>query len=168
MTIALEVLARMRGTNTKAVDGGQSASLPIAVSKALSLTNGTGADEANAVYIDEFSIAASGSLSIDLNGGGLTDGLGNALDFTAVKAVLLIADATNTNNVIMGNGTNPFVGPFGAGTHTVAAEPGGIVQLATRSAAGWVVTPATADVLKLANSGAGSAVTGTIVIVGKV
>lgn len=166
MTISLKLLAKISGTLSQSGDGGV-ASLPIAISQALALTNGTAADQANAVYIDEFSIAASGSQSYDLAGGGLTDRLGNALNFTAVKAILLIADSTNTNNVVMGNGTNPFVGPFDDGTATVKAEPGGMVLLATRTAAGWAVTGGSADVIKLANSGAGSAVTGTLVIIGE-
>ncbi|MFZ5745273.1 MAG: hypothetical protein ACOY7T_12425 [Pseudomonadota bacterium] len=166
MTIALEILARIRGTLSQSGDGG-TASLPLNVSNVLSIANGTAADQANAVYVDAFSISASGWLNIDLAGGGLTDRLGNALNFTALKAILLIADSTNTNNVVLGNGTNPFVGPFGAGANTLTVEPGGTVLLATRSAAGWAVAAGSADVLKLANSGGGSAVTGTIVLVGE-
>lgn len=166
MTISLAIMARIRGALSQSGDGG-TAQLPVNVSQELALADGTAADQANAVYIDAFSIAASGSLNLDLAGGGLTDRLGNALNFTAVKAILLIADATNTNNIVVGNGTNPFVGPFGAGTHSLAVEPGGQILLATRTAAGWAVVAGTGDVLKLANSGAGSAVTGTIVIVGE-
>lgn len=166
MTINLAIMARIRGTLSQSGDGG-TASLPVNVGQELALADGSAADQANAIYIDAFSIAASGSPNIDLAGGGLTDRLGNALNFTAVKAILLIADRTNTNNVVLGNGTNPFVGPFGAGSNTLSVEPGGQILLATRSAAGWAVAGGSADVLKLANSGGGSAVTGTIVIVGE-
>jgi len=165
MTISLEVLARIRGTVSAAPDAG-TATCPISESVTHTLANGTAADQANAVYVDAFSISASSSTSIDL-AGSLTDPLNNAVVFTAIKSILLEADSTNTNNIILGNGTNPFVGPFGAGTHTVAVEPGGVMLLATRSAAGWAVTAGTGDILKLANSGAGSAVTGRIVIVGE-
>lgn len=165
MTISLEVLARIRGTVSSAPDAG-TATCPISESVTHTLTNGTGASQGNAVYVDAFSISASSSTSIDLSGS-LVDPLNNTVVFTAIKAIMVEADSTNTNNIVIGNGTNPFVGPFGAGTHTIAVEPGGVALLATNSAAGWSVSAGTADVLKLANSAGGSAVTGRIIVVGE-
>ena len=165
MTIALEILARIRGDLTTSGDGGVAA-LPVLQAKFINLVDGTGADQANAIYIDDFSIAASGALNYDL-AGALTDRLGNLLVFTAIKAIYLVADAANVNNIILGNGATPFIGPFGAATHTVTVGPGGVVLLAERTAAGWPVVAGTGDILKLANSGAGTAVVGTLVVVGK-
>lgn len=165
MTISLSVSAKVRGTLSKAVDSG-TASFPVNIGQVLDLVNGTGAGEANAIYHDAFSIAASGSASYDL-AGALTDALGQATVFSAVKAILLIADSTNTNNVVLGNGANPFVGPFDDGTATITLKPGATLLVTDPSAAGWTVTAGTGDILKLANSGAGSAVTGTIVIIGE-
>lgn len=166
MTIALEILARIRGDLTTSGDGGVAA-LPVLQSKFINLADGTGADQANAIYIDDFSIAASGSQNYDL-AGALTDRLGNLLVFTAVKAIYLVADAANTNNIILGNGATPFIGPFGAAVHTLTVGPGGVLLLAERTAAGWPVVAGTGDILKLANSGAGTAVVGTLVVVGKI
>jgi hypothetical protein len=59
--------------------------------------------------------------------------------------------------VIVGNGTNPFVGGFGAGTHTWTIPPGGFIFVAA-PVSGWTVTAATADILKISNSGAGTSV----------
>lgn len=165
MTISLTVSAAIRGLLSTAGDGG-TAELQIDERISKLFENGTGAGQGNACYIDEFSIAASGTLNIDLSGS-LTDRLGNPVVFTAVKAILLIADATNVNNVIFGNGTNPFVGPFNAGADTVTIEPGGFMLLMTPSAAGWAVGAGSSDVIKLANSSSGTAVTGTIVIIGE-
>lgn len=165
MTIALEILARIRGDLTTSGDGGIAA-LPVLHAKFINLADGTGADQAQAIYIDDFSIAASGSQNYDL-AGALTDRLGNLLVFTAIKAIYLVADAANINNIILGNGTNPFVGPFAAGANTLTVGPGGMVLLAERTAAGWPVVAGTGDILKLANSGAGTVVTGTLVVVGK-
>ena len=163
--IELEVLARVRGLLSTTGEGG-TAQLPISEVAAIDFANGTGANEANAVYVDEFSIAASGTLDTDLSGA-LKDRLGNNVVFTAIKAIMVIADATNTNNVVVGADAAPFVGPFGAGTHTVAVPPGGVFLVANPSAAGWPVTATTADILQLANSAAGTAVTGTLVLVGE-
>lgn len=165
MTIALEILAGIRGLLSTSGDGGV-ASLPVSKIGSVNLTDGTGAAQANAIYIDDFSIAASGSLNYDL-AGALTDRLGNLLVFTAVKAIYLFADLTNVNNIILGNGTTPFIGPFGAAAHTLAVGPGAPLVLVDRSAAGWPVVAGTGDILKLANGGAGTAVTGTLVVVGE-
>ena len=67
MTIALQSVLRIRGALTTAGDGG-TAQLPIEEGLAKSVANGTGLDQANGLYIDDFSIAASGSLNIDLSG----------------------------------------------------------------------------------------------------
>jgi hypothetical protein len=166
MTIALEFLARIRGSLSSSGDGGV-ASLPVAEGLTIDFANGTGLNQGNAVYIDEFSIAASGSLDVDLSGS-LTDRLGNALVFTAIKAVLVIADATNTNNVVVGGDANAVLLGFGAAAQSFAVPPGGCMALANPSAAGWTVTAGTGDILQLANSGAGSAVTGTLVVIGEV
>mgnify|MGYP000488088098 CR=1 FL=1 len=58
-----------------------------------------------------------------------------------------------------------FVGPFGSATHTVALPPGGNLIL-TAPASGWTVTAGTGDLLRVANSGAGTSVTFDIIIIG--
>ena len=165
MTISsMKVRASIIGVLTKAVDAG-TASIDIEQIVNNTLTDGTGADQGNAVYVDDFSIGASSSSTIDL-AGSLSDPLGNTIVFTAVKAILIIADDTNVNNVIVGNATNAFVGPFGAGTHTLAIKPGGVLLVTDGfSAAGWTVGAGSTDELKLANSSSGTAVTGTIVVI---
>ena len=165
MAIALLSRTSIKGTLTTARDGGD-ATFSVDESWTKDIANGTGADQANAVYIDAFSIAASGTLDIDLSGT-LTDAHGNVIVITAVKEIMLKADSTNTNNIVIGAGTNPFVGGNAAGTQTFAVKPGGVYHVADYSAAGWTVTAGTGDILRLANSGAGTAVTGKIVIVGE-
>ncbi|API58866.1 hypothetical protein BSL82_05695 [Tardibacter chloracetimidivorans] len=166
MTVSANVFAGIEGALTSARDGGDAVQ-PFNEGLSKLFTDGTGAGQANGVYIDDFSIEASGTLSIDLSGS-LEDAHGNALVFTAIKAILLIADAANTNNVILGNVANGFVGPFGAATESLTVPPGGCVLLSNPSAAGWAVTAGTVDLIKLANSSSGSAVGGTIVILGEV
>jgi hypothetical protein len=165
MTIALTSTASIRGALTTAGDGGTT-ELPINEALTKTVAHGTGIDQATHIYIDDFSISASGTLDIDLSGS-LEDRHGNAAVFTAIKEILLIADATNTNDVVYGNGTNPFVGPLSAGTATVTVKPGNRFNVTNYSAAGWSLTAGSSDVIKLANSSSGSAVTGTIVIIGE-
>jgi hypothetical protein len=165
MTIALTSAASIRGDLSTTGEGG-TATLEIHEALSKSVAHGTGLDQATHIYIDEFSIAASGTLNIDLSGA-LEDRLGNAAVFTAIKEILLIADATNTNNVIYGNATAGWLGPFDLITDTVTLLPGNRFNVTNYSAAGWPVTATTADIIKLANSSSGTAVTGTIVIVGE-
>ena len=77
------------------------------------------------MFADERTIAASGSEDIDL-AGALSDPLGTSLTFVTLKALLIRAHSDNTNNVVVGNGGGPVAGIFGATTHTVVVEPGGI------------------------------------------
>ena len=130
------------------------------------LDGGTGNNQVDRMYEATITLAASATQDIDLNGTVLLDALGGPASFVKVKAIAVRARAANTNNVVIGNAaTNGFVGPFGAITHTVALPPGGMFVVSA-PLAGWTVTPATGDLLRVANSGAGTSVTLDIVIVG--
>lgn len=129
--------------------------------------SGTGSGQADLVWADTNTLAASANTDLDLAAGALTGALGGTITFARVKAILLIADAGNTNNVVLGGAaSNQFVGPFGAATQTIAVPPGGVAMLTAPGATGWAVTAGTGDLLRIANSGAGSTVTYKVVIVG--
>jgi hypothetical protein len=115
------------------------------------------------LFKDTRTIAASASENLDLTGV-LTDAFGATVANAEVIAIYVKAAAANTNSVIIGNVANGFVGPLGAtGTYTVL--PGDFF-LAT-SQAGWAVTAATGDLLKIANSAGGTSVTYDVVIIGR-
>jgi hypothetical protein len=168
MTIALTSSASIRGSLAAARDGGN-AQFPVDERNSVDVSNGTGAGQANAVYVDDFSIPASSNLDIDLSGA-LADALGGAAVFTVIKEILIVADKANANNVVVGGApSNAFVGPFADATDKITLKPGGRLNVHDGySAAGWTVTAATGDILRLANSGSGTAVLGTITIVGEV
>lgn len=167
MAVTLTSRTAIKGTLSVTRDAGDAA-VPISETRDYDIADGTGASQANAIYIDDFSIAAAGTLAIDLSGS-LVDPNNVTKAFTAVKEILIKADATNTNNIIYGNAaTNQFLGPLGAAVHTVVIKPGGIMHhVEGYSAAGWAVVNATTDNLLLTNSAGGTAVTGTIVIIGE-
>lgn len=140
--------------------------VPLPLSFARDWTSGTASGQADLVWGDTNTLTASSTTDIDL-AGALTGPLGGTLTFVRVKAILLVADAGNTNNVVLGNAAaNAFVGPFGAATHTVAVQPGGMAMLVAPGATAWTVTAGTGDLLRVANSGAGTSVTYSILIVG--
>lgn len=144
------------------------AKVPLDKKYTLTWTTGTGLNQANAIFSDQRTIAASSNDDLDL-AGGLTDGLGATLTFTRIKAILIFAAVANVNNVVMGNAAaNGFVGPFGAATHTLSVRPGGLEVLMAPDATGYAVTAGTGDILRIANSAGGSSVVYDIVLIGTV
>lgn len=132
----------------------------------LAITDGTGANQANNVFSDERTIGASSSENLDL-AGSLVNALGATLTFTAIKAILIVADAGNTNNVVVGGAASNAFPLFGDPTDTIAVKPGGVFMIVDPSAAGYTVTAGTGDLLKIANSSSGSAVTYRVIIIGE-
>lgn len=144
------------------------ASVPATLSKDLfmNLVNGTGAGQADRVFSETRTIAASGNFDYDLTGT-LTDVYGQTLAMARVKAIIIIASAANVNDVVLGGAAaNQFAGPFGAVAHTIKVRPGGWLVLATPDATGWPIVAGTGDLLRVANGGAGSGVTYDIVLLG--
>ena len=135
---------------------------------AVSLTNGVLAGQADRIFADAFSIAASGNTDLDLVGTSLIGPDNVSVSFARIKALIVSADAANTNNVVVGAAaSNPWVGLLGA-THTLTLRPGAFVAAAAGPAdlAAYATVASTGDLLRLANSGAGSAVTGKIIVIG--
>jgi hypothetical protein len=128
--------------------------------------DGTGANQIKQVYTAQLTLAASANQDLDL-AGALSNALGQSITFTKIRAIVVRAAEANTNNVVVGGApSNGFIGPFGAAAHTVAVPPGGLVALVAPNAAGWAVTASTGDLLRVANSGAGSTVTFDILLLG--
>lgn len=137
----------------------------IAAGLPTSLPNGSGSGQANKVFADKRTLAASATENLDL-AGSLTDPFGQTLTFTAIKAIFIKAAAGNTNNVVVGGaGSNTFIGPFNDATDKIVVKPGA-VALITAPATGWTVTAGTGDILLVANSSSGTSVDYEIVIVG--
>ncbi len=158
--ITIDVSGTLFGTN----DLG-SPTMPFSLRELVSFGPGASAGQANLVFADNRTIAASSNDDLDLSGS-LPGPLGGTLAFTVVRAIIIRAASTNTNNVVVGAAAlNQFVGPFGAATHTIAIRPGD-EYVATARNAGWTVTAGTGDILRIANSGAGTPVNYDIIIIG--
>lgn len=128
------------------------------------LTTGTGASQANGIFSDTRTLAASATEDLDL-AAALVDGLGATITFTKVKAIIVKASAANTNNVIIGAGTNPFL-LFSDPTDSIPVCPGGVFVITAPDAAGLAVTAATGDIIKVTNSAGTTGVTYDIIIIG--
>ena len=142
------------------------ATVPLSFARAVALANGTGLGQADRIFHDNRTLTASATEDLDL-AGVLVDAFGATLTFARIKALIVAADAGNTNNVIVGGAaTNQFLTWVGAATHTVTVRPGGVLLLAASDATAYVVTAATGDLLRIANSAGGTSVSYSIVLVG--
>lgn len=159
------LLLRLLSTQTRSIDL-QTGRAPLSFQQGYSLANGTGANQADLLWTDRRTINASSNDDLDL-AGTFTDVFGQAVVFVRVKAILIVADSGNTNNVVIGNAAaTQFLGPFGAAAHTLAVKPGDSFFASALGAIGWPVAAGSADLLRIANSGAGTAVNYNIGILG--
>ncbi|MHC5259905.1 hypothetical protein ACYSUO_18665 [Streptomyces sp. UC4497] len=138
----------------------------LAFRRAVQLNDGTGAGKADRVFHDRRTLAASATEDLDL-AGVLLDAFGATITFVRVKGLFISAAAANTNNVVVGAATNAWATLLSA-TGTLTLRPGASVGAMAGPAdtTAYAVTAGTADLLKIANSGAGSTVSYDIVIVG--
>jgi hypothetical protein len=97
----------------------------------------------------------------------LTDAFGVVVAGVELVAMLVTADAANTNDVVVGAAANPVL-LMGGTTPTFSVKPGGWWGFAAPNAVGQAaITNATADGIKVANSGAGTSVTYSIFILAR-
>lgn len=142
-------------------------SAPLWYGKTFTFTNGTAANQADRLFSDTRTLAASANEDLDLAGTTLLDAFGAALTFVRLRGIIVAAAAGNTNNVVIGGAaTNGFTSWVGASTHTVTVRPGGVFSLVGPDTSGYTVTAATGDLLRVANSGAGTPVTYDIILIG--
>jgi hypothetical protein len=135
----------------------------------VTLTDGSLAGQANELFHDQRTLAASATEDLDLAGAVLLDPLGGTASFARVKGLVVSAAAANINNVIVGGAaTNAFIGWITGATHTMPLRPGETFSkfCGVADTIGYVVTPGTGDLLRVGNSGAGSTVTYDIIIYG--
>jgi hypothetical protein len=161
-TIQMTADIRYSGGNI----GGSSRTEDALIQKAIQFQAGNAAlGLADVMYHAVRTLAPSANEDRDLSGL-LTDPFGNVVTQAEICALIVTADAANTNNVILKPAAaNGFLGPFGAAANTLAIEPGAWINL--NSVKGWAVTGGTGDLINLANSGAGTPVTYEILVVGR-
>lgn len=123
-------------------------------------TDGTGANQAKQIFADKFTITGAGTQTYDL-AGSLENAIGEAVVFTAIKAVIL----RNTGSAALtyGGGSNPFLGWLGDASDAIVIPAGGMVVLTDPTAGGQAVTAGTGDIVTIGGTDAA----GTIIIIGE-
>jgi hypothetical protein len=165
LTARLSVAAT--ALQTAALDLG-TAQAQLSKAYTVDLVNGTAAGQVDRTFHDQRTLAASVTEDLDL-AGVLVDAFGATLTFARIKGLVVAASASNVNNVIVGGAaSNGFISWVGGAAHTLTLRPGAVMVLMAGAAdtTGYAVTAATADLLRIANSGAGTSVTYDIAILG--
>lgn len=160
-TIDISIRAKLTGT----ADLGTPLA-PVSVDKHIQISPGTDAlGKADVLFADTRTLAASATENLDL-AGVLAGLLGGTVTAAEITAIYVEAAAANTNDVLVGGaGSNPFNGPLTGTTPKLQVGPGDCAFVSNRK--GWTVTPSTGDILLVSNAAAGTAVTYTIVIIGR-
>ncbi len=164
MPLTTSITCGMGGSLTSALDLG-TVTFPFTSNANATLATGTGANQADLVFADQRTLAASATEDLDL-AGVLISGAGAVLTFAKLKAIYIKAASANTNNVVVSRPASNGVPLFSAAGDALAILPGGAFMWFAPGLAGVTVTAATGDLITLTNSAAGTSVTYDVIIVG--
>lgn len=162
LTSSIKLIAS--AIQTSSLDLGSAKFRP-SISTTLSYADGAGAASANRIFTDTRTLAASATENLDL-AASLVDAYGATITFARIKAIIVTAAATNTNDVQITRPAANGVPLFIAASDGIALKPGALFAWADPGAAGVVVTPGTGDLLTFTNSAGTTGVTYSIMILG--
>lgn len=172
MALTTQIDLRMIAELTKAVDLGGSAKDALDFRHRVNLSSGTGAGAADVMFYDERTLAASATEDLDLVGA-LANTFGATFSPARIKVLWFKAEpydktaVKNTNDVIIGGASATQWAALLGTTGTVRFRPGACMAFAAgeSDATGYVCAAGATDLLKVANSGAGTSVTYQIAVV---
>jgi len=171
MPLITDFSLRLLATLTATKDLGNTPSSPLDVSQRIKLASGTAAGQADRLFYDERQLAASATEDLDLVGS-LVDDFGAVFSPARIKMLWIKAASltlpANTNNVIVGAAAATQWAALLGTTGTVTLRPGAqfLAAAGDADATGYVCAAGATDLLKIANSGAGSVVNYQIVVIG--
>lgn len=137
----------------------------LSLKKVASLVDGSGLGQASKSWGDKRTLAGAAVDALDL-AGVLTDAFGQSITFASVKAIIVAAAASNTDEVQIGGGSNAFASFLGDPTDQIVLRPGGLLVLVAPDAAGYAVTASTGDILRITNASASDQADYEIIIIG--
>ena len=164
MSLSTVITARIASTLTSVLDLA-TASVPLDYQQKLTWSSGTSADQADLIFHDQRTLAASANEDLDL-AGSLSSALGSTLTFVDLKAVLISAATGNTNNVRVTRPASNGVPLFLAASDGIDVYPGGVFLWVAPGTSVVTVTAGTGDLINVANSSSGTSVTYDVVIIG--
>ena len=129
-------------------------------------TSGTGANQVDLMFSDQRTISTSANDDLDLSGV-LLDAFGATLTCARIKLIYIKNVSANAATVIQIDQTvaNDWSTLFGGGA-IIPILKGAYVFHEDPSAAGWVITAGTADILRITNNDGSNAALYDILILG--
>lgn len=166
MALTTQFSLRLQATLSKTVDLANPTQA-LDYNKQVQLGSGTGAGNADLLWNDTRTINASSNEDLDLVGS-LADALGTTFSSARIKGLIVSAAAANTNNVVVGAAAATQWAALLGTTGTVIVRPGATFSVfcGVADAVGYVSAGGSTDLLRVANSGAGTSVTYDICLVG--
>lgn len=164
MALSANVKVSINATQTKTADF-ESASSAISHALSVAFSDGVAAGQANRIWKDTRTLAASATEDLDFSGA-LLDIFGDAVVFADIRAILITADAANTNNVNVTRPASNGLPIFLAASDGIAVRPGGAFLYVAQDTTAIPVTAGTGDLLTLTNSSGTTGVTYSITVIG--
>lgn len=167
MALTTDISFRIGANYTVAKDLNNTPLSALDFSQRVQLATGVGAGKADRLFYDQRTVNASSSEDLDLVGT-LLDDFGATFSPVRIKAIAIKAVVANINNVIVGAASATQWAALLGTTGTITLRPGALfcaVADATDTTA-YVCAAGATDLLKVANSGAGTSVDYQIVIIG--
>lgn len=130
----------------------------------LALTTGTTADKADAFWADQRTLTASQAEELDLQGGTLSNALGESITLSAVKFLYIRNRSTTSDLLVGGASSNAFDAMFGDSSDKVRVRRGGVLAIGATDLTSYAVDAS--DVLRLENEDSGASLLYDIVVVG--
>lgn len=129
-----------------------------------SLSNGTGALNADRILAQVYTITASGNQNVVLTS--FTDPFGNTVSMLRVKYIYVaLTNTTSATTILCGNGTNPLL--FGTAASVVRVRNGGAWQVYEGTdATGIAISAGVSDALKILNEDGANSATVQVCIIG--
>lgn len=150
--MSAKIMASIKVTATKALDlSAPAETVQKAVSQSLAF--GDGSDEADMIWHDSRTLAATTSENIDL-AGTLVNAFGATITFSKVKAIFIHNNGDTAGVLEVGAAATPFGGPLKDAASDIITVPHNGMFLSTNPESGWTVTAGSADLLKINNTAA--------------
>ena len=134
------------------------------LTRGVSLANGSGANQADAVFHDTRTLADAATETLDVHDGTLVNAFGDTLTLTKLKAIYIKNNSADAN-LLIGGAVATQLGLFNDVSDVLKLPPGGDFFMTAPGSAGIDVS--TNSDLKIAHDGTGmSSLTYDIIIVG--
>jgi hypothetical protein len=153
-TAAATLTANLAAQALNALDLNVTTRADVAKTLTNTFTSGTGLNQYDRIWVDERTIAGSGTDIIDLVGGALFDVLGVA--FAPARLKFLMVTNLGPNDIQLVRPVSTGVVIYLAGGDGELIPPNGFVVKTWPSATGIVVTGGTSDLLNVINTAAGT------------